>query len=120
MSTGPARSTAVGPTLTKAMMGWFIDHYLRDERDKSNVDASPILASDETLAKLPPTLIVTAEFDPLCDDGEEFGKRLVRNGVHASVVRFNGTLHGFFSMLSGVDDAGAAHDLVASYLRRYL
>jgi acetyl esterase len=117
----PAIETnAVGPTLTKAMMAWFIDHYLRDERDKSNVDASPILASDEMLSKVPPALIITAEFDPLCDDGEEYGKRLVRNGVHASVVRFNGTLHGFFSMLNGVDDAGAAHDLVASYLRRYL
>ena len=113
-------ANAVGPTLTKKMMQWFIDHYLRNEGDKRDVAASPILASDEVLSAVPPALIVTSEFDPLCDDGEEYGKRLAKNGVNASVVRFNGTLHGFFSMLSGVDDAVGAHDLVVSYLRRYV
>ena len=113
-------ANAVGPTLTKKMMQWFIDHYLRNEGDKRDVAASPILASDEVLSAVPPALIITSEFDPLCDDGEEYGKRLAKNGVNASVVRFNGTLHGFFSMLSGVDDAVGAHDLVVSYLRRYV
>lgn len=113
-------TNAVGPTLTKTMMRWFIDQYLRDETDEKDVAASPILAADDVLATVPPALIVTSEFDPLCDEGEEYGKRLAKNGVNASVVRFNGTLHGFFSMLSGVDDASGAHDLVASYLRRYV
>jgi acetyl esterase len=113
-------TNAVGPTLTKTMMRWFIDQYLRDESDEKDVAASPILAADDVLATVPPALIVTSEFDPLCDDGEEYGKRLAGNGVNASVVRFNGTLHGFFSMLAGVDDASGAHDLVASYLRRYV
>lgn len=113
-------ANAVGPTLTKKMMQWFIDHYLRNEDDKRDVAASPILASDEVLSTVPPALVITSEFDPLCDDGEEYGKRLAKNGVNASVVRFNGTLHGFFSMLSGVDDAVGAHDLVVSYLRRYV
>ena len=113
-------ANAVGPTLTKKMMGWFIDQYLRDENDRHDVAASPILAGDDVLATVPPALVVTSEFDPLCDDGEEYGKRLAKNGVNASVVRFNGTLHGFFSMLAGVDDAVGAHDLVVSYLRRYV
>jgi len=113
-------TNAEGPTLTKKMMQWFIDHYLRHEGDKLDVAASPILASDEVLSSVPPALVITSEFDPLCDDGEEYGKRLVKNGVNASVVRFNGTLHGFFSMLSGVDDAVGAHDLVVSYVRRYV
>jgi acetyl esterase len=113
-------ANAVGPTLTKKMMQWFIDHYLRNEDDKRDVAASPILASDEVLSTVPPALVITSEFDPLCDDGEEYGKRLAKNGVNASVVRFNGTLHGFFSMLSGVDDAVGAHDLVVSYVRRYV
>lgn len=113
-------TNAEGPTLTKKMMQWFIDHYLRHEGDKLDVAASPILASDEVLSKVPPALVITSEFDPLCDDGEEYGKRLAKNGVNASVVRFNGTLHGFFSMLAGVDDAVGAHDLVVSYLRRYV
>lgn len=111
---------AVGPTLTKVMMKWFVDHYLRDEKDVVDPSASPILAPDGVLAGVAPALIITAEFDPLCDDGEEYGKRLAKNGVNASVVRFNGTLHGFFSMIAGVDDATAAHDLVASYLRRHV
>ncbi len=113
-------TNAEGPTLTKKMMQWFIDHYLRHEGDKLDVAASPILASDEVLSSVPPALVITSEFDPLCDDGEEYGKRLAKNGVNASVVRFNGTLHGFFSMLAGVDDAVGAHDLVVSYLRRYV
>lgn len=113
-------ANAEGPTLTKKMMQWFIDHYLRHEGDKLDVAASPILASDEVLSSVPPALVITSEFDPLCDDGEEYGKRLAKNGVNASVVRFNGTLHGFFSMLAGVDDAVGAHDLVVSYLRRYV
>jgi acetyl esterase len=111
---------AEGPTLTKVMMKWFIDHYLRDERDAANVLASPILATDDVLKRVPPAVIVTSEFDPLRDDGEQYGKRLVANGVAASVVRFNGTLHGFFSMLAGVDDASAAHHLVAAMIRTYL
>jgi acetyl esterase len=111
---------AEGPTLTKVMMKWFIDHYLRDERDAANVLASPILATDDVLKRVPPAVIVTSEFDPLRDDGEQYGKRLVANGVSASVVRFNGTLHGFFSMLAGVDDASAAHHLVAAMIRTYL
>lgn len=113
-------TNAEGPTLTKKMMQWFIDHYLRHEGDKLDVAASPILAPDEVLSSVPPALVITSEFDPLCDDGEEYGKRLAKNGVNASVVRFNGTLHGFFSMLAGVDDAVGAHDLVVSYLRRYV
>lgn len=113
-------TNAEGPTLTKKMMRWFIDHYLRHEGDKLDVAASPILAPDEVLSSVPPALVITSEFDPLCDDGEEYGKRLAKNGVNASVVRFNGTLHGFFSMLAGVDDAVGAHDLVVSYLRRYV
>jgi len=78
------------------------------------------LAPDEVLKRVPPAVIVTAEYDPLRDDGEAYGKRLVSNGVAASVVRFNGTLHGFYSMLAGVDDAAAAHHLVASLIRQYL
>lgn len=111
---------AEGPTLTKVMMKWFVDHYLRDEQDITNVLASPILATDDVLKRVPPAVIVTSEYDPLRDDGEEYGKRLVANGVAASVVRFNGTLHGFFSMLAGVDDASAAHHLVAAMIRTYL
>jgi acetyl esterase len=111
---------AEGPTLTKVMMKWFVDHYLRDEQDITNVLASPILATDDVLKRVPPAVIVTSEYDPLRDDGEEYGKRLVANGVAASVVRFNGTLHGFFSMLAGVDDASAAHQLVAAMIRTYL
>jgi len=111
---------AEGPTLTKVMMKWFVDHYLRDDSDIANPLASPILAPDEVLKRVPPAVIVTAEYDPLRDDGEAYGKRLVANGVAASVVRFNGTLHGFYSMLAGVDDAAAAHHLVASLIRQYL
>ena len=54
--------------------------------------ASPLLAKD--LSNLPPALILTAQFDPLRDDGELYGKRLQQAGVEAKVVRFDGAIHG--------------------------
>lgn len=115
------KDNAEGYLLTADSMRWFINHYLQgDEKKKHDPLYSPLLADDATLKKSPPTLVITAEFDPLRDEGEAYGARLAAVGVATSVVRFNGQIHGFFGMSEMLDDAAAAIALSVSYLRKYL
>ncbi len=111
---------ATAPILTKSVMTWFVNNYMRDSADYENVKASPIVADDALLKRMPPALVVTAQFDPLRDEGEAYGKRLVENGVNCTITRFNGAFHGFFNMITLLDDAQAAHAQSASLLRKYL
>ena len=69
------------------------DAYLPRQADRSHLWASPLLADD--LSGLAPALIVTAQFDPLRDEGEAYGERLRAAGVEATVKRFDGSIHGF-------------------------
>jgi acetyl esterase len=115
------RENAQGYLLTEDSMKWFIAHYLQgDEKKKLDPLYSPLLSDDALLKKSPPTLVITAEYDPLRDEGEEYAARLNAVGVQASVVRFRGQIHAFFGMSELLDDAAAAIALSASYLRKYL
>ncbi len=115
------KDNAQGYLLTADSMKWFIGHYLQgDEKKKLDPKVSPILSSDADLKKSPPTLVITAEFDPLRDEGEEYAAKLASLGVPTSTVRFHGQIHAFFGMSELLDDAAAAISLSASYLRKYL
>jgi acetyl esterase len=92
-----------GYLLTATAMRWFIDHYLPAGADRRDAAASPIYADD--LTGLPPALVITAEFDPLRDEGEAYAKRLEHAGVPVIVSRYDGMIHGFFGM-TGVVDGG--------------
>ncbi|MFM8554212.1 MAG: alpha/beta hydrolase [Acidimicrobiales bacterium] len=109
---------AAGPVLTDKAMEWFIGHYVQDRSRLRDELASPWFADDSMLRGTPPALVITAQFDPLRDEGEAYGARLIRNGTPASIVRFNGQFHSFFGMLGLLDDAEAAHTISASALRR--
>ena len=85
--------------LTKSEMEWFRGHYLRSTDDARDPHASPLLALD--LAELPPALIITAECDPLRDEGQAYAKRLAYDGVPVTYTCYPGMIHPFFS-LSGV------------------
>lgn len=111
---------ADGPLLTKAGMSWFIHHYLADAVNRNDPRVSPLAASDAVLAKLPPTLVITAEFDPLRDEGEAFASRLSSLGVPTSSVRYAGQIHGFISMPRFLDDAHSARALIGTTLSRAL
>jgi len=93
------REYADGYYLTANDMKWFWNHYLADERDGRKPYASPLLAKD--LSSQPRALIITAEFDPLRDEGEAYAKRLVEAGVPTKVSRYDGMVHCFldFPML---------------------
>ena len=111
---------AAGPVLTKQAMEWFTNHYMPSDADKRDPLASPHFAPDSLLKGAPPALIITAELDPLRDEGEEYGRRLIANGVTASVIRYNGMFHSFFQMHQLLDDANTAHTLAASMVAKAL
>jgi acetyl esterase len=110
------RENAEGYGLTRDTMVWFWDHYLADPADAVNPYASPLRAA--SVARLPPALVVTAEFDPLRDEGEDYAARLRVAGVPAQTSRWDGMNHGFFFWVGIVDKAGAAMEESCTWLRR--
>jgi len=103
------RENADGYRLTAAGMKWFCDLYLGGSSG-SEVDprVSPLHADGATLSKAPPALVITAEFDPLRDEGEQYALRLLEAGVPCSLTRYYGQIHGFFSMSEFCDDGWGA------------
>ena len=120
MESPSINENANAPILTKSVMTWFVDHYMNSDADRLNMSASPIVASDELLKRMPPAIVITAQFDPLRDEGEAYGKRLVENGVSATITRYNGAFHGFFNMITMLDDAQSAHAQASTLLKKYL
>lgn len=81
--------------LTRKKINDYLELYLPDERERTNPYFAPLLADD--LTGQPDTLIITAEFDPLRDEAEEYGRRLSASGNNVAVYRIKDALHGFFS-----------------------
>jgi len=94
--TASHRELAEGYFLTRAAMEWFTGHYLASPDQVRHPEASPLLAKD--LSGLPPAVVITAEFDPLRDEGEAYAKRLQQSGVSVTIKRYPGMIHGFISM----------------------
>jgi acetyl esterase len=97
---------AQGYLLSRDMMRWFWGHYLARPEDGANPLASPLRAT--SFASLPPAHVLTAEFDPLRDEGEAFAAKLRAAGVPTTLVRYDGVFHGFFSMTQMIDTAKRA------------
>ena len=112
---------AEGPQLTAAGMGWFIDHYVSGaETSLTDPRLSPHFAADHVVAASSPTMMITAEYDPLRDEGDAYAARLASLGVPTSHVRFSGMYHGFFSLADFYDDAIAANHMAGAALGRVL
>jgi acetyl esterase len=82
--------------LTSDGMSWFWDHYLPDSSRRTEPDASPLHTDD--LSGLPPAVILTAEYDVLRDEGEAYAERLKHANVPTDFKRYDGQMHGFFSL----------------------
>jgi len=109
------RDNAEGYLLTTVDMRWFWNHYLRTPADGENAYASPLRAAE--LAGLPPAMVITAEFDPLRDEGERYARRLEEAGVPVRLSRYDGMIHGFFGMTQFLDKAKTAVQDASGNLR---
>jgi len=113
--TASYRENAEGYFLTRAMMQWFWNHYLERPEQGRDPRASPLLAKE--LSGVAPTTVITAEFDPLRDEGEAYAERLRVAGVPVELQRYDGMFHGFFAMTEMLDTARDAMELANERLR---
>jgi acetyl esterase len=97
-------------------MRWYWDHYLQQPADASNPYAAPLVA--QNLKGLPPALVITAEYDPLRDEGEAYAKRLQEAGVATTCRRYDGMMHGFFGMTAVLDKGKQAMVEACAALRQ--
>jgi acetyl esterase len=111
--TASYRANGTGFGLTRSGMRWFWDHYAPDPSLRDEAYASPLRAKD--LSGLPPAHVVTAECDPLRDEGKAYATRLRQAGVATTYVEYPGMVHGFTAMATiipmgrtAIDDMGAA------------
>lgn len=113
-----ARNNAEGFGLTTRGMKWFWEQYLSRKSDAKNPYAVPITSQD--LSGLPPTIIVTAEYDPLLDDGYNYAEALRRSGVRVLYREYEGQIHGFFSLGAITPDANTLHQNLADEINAIL
>ena len=108
------RENASGYLLSRSTMMWFWDQYVPDKTQRKDDRCAPIHA--QSLANLPPALIITAEYDPLRDEGEAYAERLRADGVPVTLRRYDGMIHGFFGN-ARIDDGKRALEEANEALR---
>lgn len=104
--------------LTKPLIQWFANHYVRDAADRENVLASPLLAASH--ANLAPAIVTVAGFDPLHDEGVAYAEKLRAAGVPVTLVRHNDLTHAWVTMTGAVPPAQAAMDETCTRVREAL
>ncbi len=108
---------AEGYLLTRSAMGWFVDLYLQGA-DPMDRRVSPLFATDAELAATCPAHVVVAGYDPLRDEDLAYAERLSAAGVAVEVSRYDGQMHGFFTMGDVLPTGAAALDDACAKLRR--
>ena len=107
-----------GCGLERTTMEWFWGLYVPDRADAADLEVSPLRAPD--VAATAPALVVTAEYDPLRDEGEAYAAKLRDAGVDVEHRRAAGMVHGFLRMPGVIDRANEEIDRVAARLREAL
>ena len=108
--------------LTRNMMKWFWDNYTTDPKQRQEILASPLRATNDDLKGLPPALVITAENDVLRDEGEAYAKKLDAAGVKVTSVRYNGMIHdfGLLNVISQTQGTQTMLQQVADELKKHL
>ena len=122
VDTASYHAFATGRFLSRDFMKYGWDRYATDERTRDNPYVSPLRASTKELTGLPPALIITAENDPLRDEGEAYARKLKEAGVNVDAVRFNGTIHDFvlLNALRHIPSTEAALQLASEGIRNHI
>ena len=113
--TASYHANADGYLLTRATMEWFWDNYCPNIAERANPLATPLNAKN--FAKLPAALILTAEYDPLRDEGEAYAAKLKSAGTTVECVRFDGLIHDFLAMSQQLTAVKPAMDKAVAGLR---
>jgi acetyl esterase len=108
------REFADGHFITSDLLAYFAGHYFETAQDRRHPDASPLNAD---LRGLPPAFVLTAECDPLRDQGEAYARKLREAGVAVTLKRYDGMIHPFFSLAGIIDGGRTAIDDAAAALR---
>ena len=103
--------------LTQGAMNWFKELYVPEQQNLDDPHISPLCAAD--LSGLPPAIVMTAEADVLRDEGEAYAEKLKIAGNHVEHKRYNGMVHGFFSMAGVVDVGMQARKDAAQALKKF-
>jgi acetyl esterase len=113
----PSRSEyAEGYVITAPAIDWFWEQYLTSPADAQNALATPSKA--ESLAGLPPALVVSTEYEVSRDEAEAYGRQLAQAGIETEIVRFDGLIHGAYWMSGAVPRSREIHDAVVRFLSR--
>jgi acetyl esterase len=104
-----------GAMLSRRSMEWFWDQYVPDPADRANPEVPPLRAAD--LSGLPPTVVVTAEYDPLRDEGRAYAQRLRDAGVPVTADHFDDMAHPFFAFVNVFERSTEAIERVAKQIQ---
>ncbi|MCU1427959.1 MAG: Esterase/lipase [Actinomycetia bacterium] len=110
------RTNGEGYLLELKQMRWFYDCYTRNGGDANDWRISPLRV--ESVEGVAPALVITAEYDPLRDEGEAYARRLSDAGVPVTLTRYDGMIHAFYGLGETFDDAKRALDETAEALQR--
>jgi len=107
---------AEGYLLSRDAMAWFWRLYLNGDDHAREAYVSPLRAGD--LGRLPPAIVITAEYDPLCDEGDAYAARLAAAGVEVAHTRYPGMVHGFIRRMNLLDGGRRGLEQLADAVRK--
>lgn len=116
-SSNAHQTYGTGYLLERESLEWYKKQYLPKNADSKDPSISPLFAKDFT--SLPPTLILTAEYDPLRDEGEDYAQKLAAAGVPTIHQRYEGMVHGFFQMGGIIEEGRLAIETVGKTLKAH-
>lgn len=105
---------ATGFGFSKEKSEWYFDQYIAPDNDRRNPDISPLFEPD--LSKLPKTIVLAAELDPLADDSLHYYQKLTEQGIATDYKVYEGMIHGFLQMRGVLDKSKELIDDIVKYL----